>query len=111
MKDGRTHFAYKVENAVDMKTGAILAAEVHSADCDDTKTFLETVGPGGERVLGAVRHGEAQAVIAWKLDRLFRDCADCLTVTRTWDVAGTSLHWWISAARLWTRRAHSAASS
>lgn len=43
MKDGRTHFAHKAENAVDMETGAILAAEVHPADRGDTQTFVETV--------------------------------------------------------------------
>ncbi|MBN4049948.1 recombinase family protein [bacterium AH-315-M10] len=48
--------------------------------------------PGGQRVLEMVRSKKAQAVVAWKLDRLFRDCADCLTVTRTWDKLGVSLH-------------------
>jgi site-specific DNA recombinase len=31
-------------------------------------------------------------IITWKLDRLFRDCADCLTVVRQWDQATVSLH-------------------
>ena len=35
---------------------------------------------------------EPQAVVAWKLDRLFRDCADCLTVIREWDKQGVALH-------------------
>jgi len=48
--------------------------------------------PGGARLLAAVATGEAEAVIACKLDRLFRDAADCLTVTRTWDGAGVALH-------------------
>lgn len=47
---------------------------------------------GGSRVLQAVRNGEVDSVIAYKLDRLFRDCADCLDVTRIWDKNGTSLH-------------------
>ncbi len=47
---------------------------------------------GGERVLSAVRRREASAVVAWKLDRLFRDCGDCLAVTRDWDKRSVSLH-------------------
>jgi site-specific DNA recombinase len=47
---------------------------------------------GGRRVLDLVEAGEVGAVVAYKLDRLFRDCADCLTVTSGWDVAGVALH-------------------
>jgi DNA invertase Pin-like site-specific DNA recombinase len=47
---------------------------------------------GGERVLAAIRRREASAVVAWKLDRLFRDCGDCLAVTRDWDRRNVSLH-------------------
>src|SRR5919205_2206109 len=32
MKDGTTHLAYKPEHAVDLDTGAVVAAEVHPAD-------------------------------------------------------------------------------
>ena len=35
MKDGRTHLAYKVVHAVDLDSGAILAAEVEPADAGD----------------------------------------------------------------------------
>ena len=42
MKDGRTHLAHKVEHAVDMKTGAVLAVTVQSADQGDTTTIEET---------------------------------------------------------------------
>ncbi len=47
---------------------------------------------GGRRVLDAVRTGAAGAVIAWKLDRLFRNAADCLAVTDGWDRRGVALH-------------------
>lgn len=47
---------------------------------------------GGARLLSALRSRRVGHVVAWKLDRLFRDCADCLDVTRTWDRAGVSLH-------------------
>jgi transposase len=42
MKDGRTHLAHKVEHAVDMKTGAVLAVTVQQADRGDTQTIEET---------------------------------------------------------------------
>ncbi len=47
---------------------------------------------GGARLLSAVRARRVSHVIAYKLDRLFRDCADCLDVTRAWDKADVSLH-------------------
>lgn len=47
---------------------------------------------GGARVLAAVKRGDVSAVVAYKLDRLFRDCADCLTVTREWDRGDVALH-------------------
>jgi transposase len=43
MKDGRTHLAYKPEHAVDLDTGAIVAAEVHPADRGDTATLPKTL--------------------------------------------------------------------
>ncbi|WP_210200386.1 transposase [Cohaesibacter celericrescens] len=56
MKDGTTHLGYKPEHAVDLDTGAVVAAHIHSADQGDTKTIegtlsiaktkLETVGAG-----------------------------------------------------------------
>jgi transposase len=42
MKDGRTHLAHKVEHAVDMTTGAVLAVTVQGADQGDTTTIQET---------------------------------------------------------------------
>ena len=48
--------------------------------------------PGGARVLELVRSGAVSGVVAAKLDRLFRDCGDCLAVTREWDKAGVALH-------------------
>src|SRR5881296_944821 len=43
LKDGRTHLAYKPEHAVDLDTGAIVAAEVNPADQGDTATLPETL--------------------------------------------------------------------
>jgi transposase len=43
LKDGRTRLAYKPEHAVDLDTGAILAAEVHPGDAGDTQTLEATL--------------------------------------------------------------------
>src|SRR6187455_1447401 len=43
MKDGTTHLAYKPEHAVDLDTGAVVAAEVHAADEGDTRTLAATL--------------------------------------------------------------------
>jgi hypothetical protein len=43
LKDGRTRLAYKPEHAVDLDTGAIVAAEIHPADRGDTTTLPETL--------------------------------------------------------------------
>jgi len=47
---------------------------------------------GGKEVLELVRRKKVQAVVAVKLDRLFRNCIDCLTVTQGWDKASVALH-------------------
>src|SRR4051794_37995187 len=55
LKDGRTRLAYKPEHAVDLDTGAIVAAEVHPADRGDTATLPGTLAAaeadsgGGQR--------------------------------------------------------------
>jgi transposase len=43
LKDGRTRLAYKPEHAVDLDTGAIVAAELHAADQGDTATLPGTL--------------------------------------------------------------------
>jgi transposase len=43
LKDGRTHLAYKPAHAVDLDTGAIVAAEIHPADQGDTTTLPATL--------------------------------------------------------------------
>lgn len=50
MKDGRTHFAYKNEHAVDLETGAVVAAEIHPADQGDTTTMWGTLAAASESV-------------------------------------------------------------
>lgn len=48
--------------------------------------------PLGKQLLSLIAEGQVQHVIALKLDRLFRDAADCLNQTRAWDRAGIALH-------------------
>ena len=48
--------------------------------------------PQGRQLVEALKSGQATHVVAMKLDRLFRDAVDCLTATREWDRAGTTLH-------------------
>lgn len=43
MKDGTTHLAYKPEHAVDLDTGAVVAADIHAADEGDTTTISKTL--------------------------------------------------------------------
>ena len=43
LKDGRTRLAYKPEHAVDLDTGAIVAAQIHPADQGDTTTLPGTL--------------------------------------------------------------------
>jgi DNA invertase Pin-like site-specific DNA recombinase len=47
---------------------------------------------GGQRILDLVKRSAVAHVVAYKLDRLFRDCADCLTVTAAWDKKAIALH-------------------
>lgn len=47
---------------------------------------------GGRQILDLVKRNQVQAVVAFKLDRLFRNCADCLTTTAQWDKRDIALH-------------------
>src|SRR5918911_1009773 len=63
MKDGTTHLAYKPEHAVDLDTGAIVAAEIHAADEGDTATLPETLATAEANLaaVGAAPTPEAPA--------------------------------------------------
>jgi len=52
MKDGRTHLAYKPEHAVDLDTGAVIAAEMHLADQGDTTTLPGTLASAATHLAG-----------------------------------------------------------
>ena len=50
LKDGRTRLAYKPEHAMDLDTGAVIAAEVHAADRGDTATMPDTLANAAEHL-------------------------------------------------------------
>ncbi len=50
------------------------------------------VRPGGARLLELLRRRRVAGVVAFKLDRLFRNCGDCLSNVEAWDRAGVALH-------------------
>jgi transposase len=56
MKDGRTHLAHKAEHAVDLDTGAVVAATLQGADQGDTKTLDKTLSEAGMGVAESIEH-------------------------------------------------------
>jgi site-specific DNA recombinase len=48
--------------------------------------------PSGQALLQRVERGEVAAVVALKLDRLFRNAVDCLAVVERWDQAEIAVH-------------------
>jgi transposase len=54
LKDGRTRLGYKAEHVVDLETGAVVAAEMYSADEADTATLRSSLEAARENV-AAVR--------------------------------------------------------
>lgn len=50
LKDGRTHLAHKVEHAVDLETGALVAVTLHGADVGDTTSVLATTLTAAEQL-------------------------------------------------------------
>ena len=61
MKDGRTHLAYKNEHAVDLDTGAIVAAEIHLAHEGDTTTMWGTLEKAAESLRDVRDDAQVQA--------------------------------------------------
>ena len=67
MKDGRTHFAYKTEQAVDLESGTILGVTVQGGSKGDTESFGETLEETFEQVESATGDDAAiQEIVADK---------------------------------------------
>lgn len=62
MKDGRTRLAHKPEHAVDLESGAIVAATMNPADLDDRKTMIDTLVQAEEN-LNALKQTTAGATL------------------------------------------------
>ena len=62
LKDGRTHLAHKVEHAVDLETGALVAVTLHGADVGDTTSVLATTLTAAEQ-LAAVQATAPTALV------------------------------------------------
>ena len=59
MKDGRTHLAHKVEHAVDLDTGTVLAVTVQAANEGDTTTIKQTLIETAEQIEALVDNRKA----------------------------------------------------
>ena len=67
-----------------------LAREIIDPGVSASKPLRER--QGGSELFELAKADHIKAIIAFKLDRLFRDAADCLTVTKQWDELGVDLH-------------------
>ena len=68
MKDGTTHLAYKAENAVDLDTEAITAAEIYHADQADSATLEDTLSFAVGQIAEVTGESLTQEVVADKGD-------------------------------------------
>lgn len=66
MKDGRTHLKYKAENAIDLETEIIVAAEVYHGDEGDTLTIEDTLMTAQTHLREAETGCEVEEVVADK---------------------------------------------
>lgn len=82
MKDGTTHLAYKAENAVDVSSGLIVAATVHSADVPDGDS-LQTTLVAAE--VNRVRAGAESPVVAVAADKGYHK-AETLATCQDWGI-------------------------
>ena len=79
MKDGSTHLAYKAENAIDLETGVILAAEITLGNLADSATVVDTLDVAIAAVIDTTGEDRVQEAVAdkgyCKLETL-SDCAE-----------------------------------
>ena len=66
MKDGRFHLKYKAENAVDLETEIVVAAEVYHGNVGDTSTIEDTVNTARTHLREAGTKCEVKEVVADK---------------------------------------------
>ena len=66
MKDGRTHLAYKAENAVDVDSEIVVAAVVYRADDSDPETLPVTIDIAREQLKAAGSPHQVEEAVADK---------------------------------------------
>lgn len=66
MKDGSTHLAYKAENAVDLETAVIIAAEIYGTDQTDSGTLPDTLQTAIDNVAEVDEELRCREVVADK---------------------------------------------
>jgi hypothetical protein len=66
MKDGRTHFSYKAEHAVDVDSDLVVAAEIYAGDTPDGESILVTVESAQENLKTAGSEQEVEEILGDK---------------------------------------------
>jgi transposase len=66
MKDGTTHLSYKVEHAVDLATGIVVAATAHAGSAADGETLKESVLTAQINVEAAAEDAVVEEIVADK---------------------------------------------
>jgi transposase len=77
MKDGRTHLAYKAEHTVDLDSGLVLAAAVHTADQADSATLVDSILRAQVNLVLAGSEQEIEEAVTDKGYHKAETLADC----------------------------------
>jgi transposase len=78
MKDGSTHLAYKAENAVDLDTGVILAAEITPGNIADSASVVDTLDVAIATVIDVTGEDRVQEAVADKGYCKLQTLSDCV---------------------------------
>ena len=102
MKDGRTHLAHKVEHAVDLDTGAIVAVTVQGADLGDTTTIGDTTIAAAEVSARTGRTSSRRRTPRWTTPRRSPRWSRtrAITVMRSWWICRPSASGRMSPSRI-----------
>jgi transposase len=96
MKDGTTHLAYKAEHTVDLDSGFVLAAAVHTADQGDADTLLDSVLHAQINLVKAGSEQEVEEAVADKgyhKAQTLAECQQCNTRTYIPEPKGKDYNW------------------
>lgn len=74
MKDGSTHLAYKAENAVDVDTGVILAAEIMPGNIADSASVVDTLDVAVATVIDVTGEDRVQEAAPTRATASWRHC-------------------------------------